>query len=135
MTKKSLVLAFAAILAVFGKVRAEGLYNGNFKLSVSPTVETVNAQGTATFILTVTPVPMPGYPPLPQGEVELVGMGPRGLTVSVSPAAVELGATPVTVTGTVVVTDPNIIAGTFPVVFAALGAENNRTVTVSVIVK
>jgi hypothetical protein len=92
MTKKSLVLAFAAILAVFGKLWAEGLYNENFKLSVSPTVETVTAQGTATFILTVTPVFMPGYPSLPQGEVEL-------------------GATPVTVTGTVVVNTPEYHRG------------------------
>jgi hypothetical protein len=135
MTKKSLVLAFVAILAASGKVRADGLYAGNFTLSVSPAVKTVAPGGAATFTLTISPVVMPGYPLLPQGEVELRAVAPRGLTASVSPAVVELGAAPVTAVGTVVVADPNVIAGTFPVVFAALGSENNRTVTVSVIVK
>ena len=107
------------------------LYNGNFNLSVSPAEQAVASGGKAIFTLTVSPVPMPGYPPLPQGEVDLAGTGARGLTVSVSPAAVELGATPVTATGTVVANLPTQ-QGKYPVVFAAMGAREVRVVTVYV---
>jgi hypothetical protein len=134
MTKKSLAFAFAVVLAAFGNVRADGLYEGTFNLSANPTRETVHAGGTATFTLTVSPVIPPGVPPLPLGEVELAGSGPRELNVSVSPAAVELGATPVTARGTVVVAYNTMIRGTFLVVFTARGARCFHTVTVYVTV-